>query len=95
MQDDRQASAADRTEALVRDRLGARIGAQLAHALDRGEKFHDVGIDSLDIVVVLAALERDFEVERIADGELWDIADSVDALVRYLDTHGHAPAETP
>ncbi|MCK1795262.1 acyl carrier protein [Streptomyces sp. XM4193] len=95
MQDDRQASAAERTEALVRDRLGARIGAELAHALDRGEKFHDVGIDSLDIVVVLAELERDFEVERIADGELWDIADSVDALVHYLDTHGHAPAETP
>ncbi|MFD6654111.1 beta-ketoacyl synthase N-terminal-like domain-containing protein [Streptomyces parvus] len=88
MQDDRQAPAADRTEALVRHRLGARIGAQLAHVLDRGEKFHDVGIDSLDIVVVLAELERDFAVERIADGELWDIADSVDALVRYLDAHG-------
>jgi acyl carrier protein len=82
-------------ESLVRDRLADRIGEDLARSVGREEKFHDLGIDSLDIVTVLAALERECGVDRIADGELWDIADTVDALVRYLSEHGRLSAEQP
>ncbi|MEU0280613.1 acyl carrier protein [Streptomyces sp. NPDC088147] len=84
-----------RLESLVRDRLAERIGEDLARSVGREEKFHDLGIDSLDIVTVLAALERECAVDRIADGELWDIADTVDALVRYLSEHGRTSAERP
>ncbi|MEU4656062.1 4'-phosphopantetheinyl transferase superfamily protein [Streptomyces sp. NPDC023723] len=75
-------------EHLVRARLAERIGPGTAHGIGREEPFADLGVDSLDIVAVLAALERECGVERIADGELWDLADSVGALVRHLSAHG-------
>ncbi|MFI6638931.1 acyl carrier protein [Streptomyces sp. NPDC050504] len=80
-------------ETLVRTRLAERIGTELSRSIGRDEAFYDLGIDSLDIVTVLADLERDCDVERIADGELWDIADSVGALVRHLSAHGRLPGE--
>ncbi|KAA6213154.1 acyl carrier protein [Streptomyces albofaciens JCM 4342] len=80
-------------ETLVRARLAERVGAELARGIGREEKFHDLGVDSLDIVTVLAGLERECAVERITDGELWDIADSVGALVRHLSAHGRLPGE--
>ncbi|GAA1166173.1 hypothetical protein GCM10009654_23850 [Streptomyces hebeiensis] len=79
-----------RLEALVREKLAERIGDDLAGSIGRGEEFHDLGIDSLDIVTVLAALERECAVDRIVDGELWDVAHSVDALVRHLSERGGA-----
>lgn len=76
-----------RIEELVRGRLAQRVGADVADSIPATEKFYDVGIDSLDIVLTLAELERDCGVARIADGELWDIADSVGTLVAYLSEH--------
>ncbi|WP_320782409.1 4'-phosphopantetheinyl transferase superfamily protein [Streptomyces sp. CRN 30] len=81
-------------EELVRTRLAERVGGGVAHGIGREEPFADLGVDSLDIVAVLAALERECGVERIADGELWDLADSVDALVRHLSAHGRPPGAT-
>ncbi|MBU3867668.1 4'-phosphopantetheinyl transferase superfamily protein, partial [Streptomyces sp. 4503] len=83
----------DALEILVRARLAERVGTALSRDIGREEAFHDLGIDSLDIVTVLADLERECDVERITDGELWDIADSVGALVRHLSAHGRLPGE--
>ncbi|MCX4640458.1 acyl carrier protein [Streptomyces sp. P9-2B-2] len=74
-------------EELVRRTLAERVGAELAGAIPATEKFSDLGIDSLDLVVTLATLERECGVERIADGELWDIADSIGSLTAYLTEH--------
>jgi acyl carrier protein len=71
-------------EDLVRGHLAKRVGADLAQTIPGNEQFHRLGIDSLDIVVILAELERECGVERIANGELWEIAGSVRAMVRYL-----------
>ncbi|MDN3270109.1 acyl carrier protein [Streptomyces sp. MA15] len=91
--DDGPTAPAAALEDLVRERLAERVGPDLARGIAREDKFSELGIDSLDIVTVLAALERECAVERIADGELWDIADSVGALVRHLSAHGRLPGE--
>ncbi|WP_228972952.1 acyl carrier protein [Streptomyces sp. DH12] len=91
--DDGPAAPAEALEELVRERLAERVGTDLARGIAREERFTDLGVDSLDVVTVLAALERDCAVERIADGELWDVAESVGALVRHLSAHGSLPGE--
>ncbi|MFD5393064.1 acyl carrier protein [Streptomyces sp. NPDC127097] len=88
-------TAAPGIEELVRRTLAERVGAELAGAISAEEKFSDLGIDSLDLVVTLATLERECGVQRIADGELWDIADSVGSLTAYLAEHATVlPGET-
>lgn len=88
------ATSAGELEGLVRKRLAGRVGPELAGTIPAADKFYDLGIDSLDVVSVLAELERDCAVDRIADGELWDIADSVNALVGYLAAHGRGGGRT-
>ncbi|MFF9077558.1 acyl carrier protein [Streptomyces sp. NPDC014646] len=91
--DDGPAAPTAALEDLVRERLAERVGRDLARSITREDKFFELGIDSLDIVTVLATLERECAVERIADGDLWDVADSVGALVRHLSEHGRLPGE--
>lgn len=74
---------------LVRERLAERLGARFVAELASDEQFGDVGIDSMHLVAVLAGLERDLRVDRIADGELAEIAGSIAHLVRYLAERGH------
>ena len=66
----------------VRSLLAARIG-DIAHRLDADEAFDDLGVSSIDLVAVVAAMERDLSVDGRPPAELGEVAGSVRSLTAY------------
>ncbi|MCT9935256.1 acyl carrier protein [Planotetraspora sp. A-T 1434] len=71
-------------EALVRRRLAERIGDEVAYGIGVDEPFLAVGVDSLDLMHVVAQLEQDADVKQVAEAELWAVASSIASLVAYI-----------
>ncbi|MEV8635611.1 acyl carrier protein [Streptosporangium sp. NPDC051023] len=71
-------------EALVRRRLAERVGDEVAYGIGVDEAFLMVGIDSLDLMHVVAQLEQDAQVQQIAQADLWAVARSIASLVAYI-----------
>ncbi len=51
--------------------------------LDEDEDFNDAGIDSLDHLSILLALEEEFNIEKIPD-EAIDDCKSISGIINYL-----------
>ncbi|MFD9538604.1 phosphopantetheine-binding protein [Streptomyces sp. NPDC060022] len=79
----------------IRTRLEERVGHEVARGIGVDERFRDLGVDSLDLVHVLARLERDLEVPQIAAGDLWEVADTIGTLARHLARVGAKYPEEP
>jgi acyl carrier protein len=71
-------------ERLVRHRLAAQIGAAVVGEMAVDDRFDELGVDSMKIVLVLAGLERDLAVERITEGELSEVGASIGTIVDHL-----------
>ncbi|WP_370018385.1 acyl carrier protein [Planotetraspora sp. GP83] len=71
-------------EALVRRRLAERIGDEVAYGIGVDEPFLAVGVDSMDLMHVVAQLEQDADVKQVAEAELWAVASSIASLVAYI-----------
>ena len=69
----------------MRRALGARVGEATARELPAAMPFAELGIDSLDIVFVVAEVERKLNRRLPTAGDLGEVAGSVDALVRHFD----------
>jgi hypothetical protein len=73
----------DRAVAAVRALLAERIGP-VAHQVLVDERLIDLGVPSIDVVAVVAALERDaVGPDTGGPAGLADIGESVRALARY------------
>ena len=86
----------DRTAAehYVRALLAARIGA-VAHRLDADEVFGDLGVSSIDLVAVIAAMERDLGGGDQPPAELGEVASDLNSLTEYcIRLRGHAAGAT-
>ncbi|MFI1377425.1 phosphopantetheine-binding protein [Streptomyces longwoodensis] len=76
-------------EIRVRTVLGTRVGPELARDLPADARFDEIGIDSLDIVLVLAELEQRDAANALTGKDLREAADCIDSLVRHLaERHG-------
>ena len=70
------------TTAQVRDVIGERIDTFDQRALAEETCFFDIGLDSLDQVQILLAIEQRFGL-RVADGD-FEKCDSIQAIVDYF-----------
>ncbi|MEV7908653.1 acyl carrier protein [Streptomyces anulatus] len=80
-------------EALVRRRLAERIGDEVAYGIGFDESFLMVGVDSLDLMHVVAQLEQDARVQQVAQAELWAVARSISSLVAYIGDGAAPPVD--
>lgn len=74
-------SAPDRAlERRVRERFAERLGEPLVRAIPAGERLAAVGVDSVDVIAVLSALEHDLAIS--IDDAAYAACTSIEGIAR-------------